>query len=270
MSLDLQLVRSLRERAARDATGLFVVEGLRFLFLARDAGREVEALLVSPDLAPPETVTLARRLTGRRAPALEVDGSTYRELTVAHEPQGVAAVVRQRWSPLPATPGPRDLWVALRRVRSPGNLGTLLRTCDAAAASGAIVLGRDVDPHHPTCVRASMGSLLSRRLVRADDLGAVRAWLRRRGGALVGASPAATRDYAAVDYARPVVIVLGDEREGLDADDEDRCDALVTIPMAGRLDSLNLAVAGSLLLYEAFNQRRRARPRARAGRASRR
>lgn len=254
-AFELAHVQHLRHRPRRDAAQQFLVEGLRFLILSRDARREVDGLVLAPDLVAPSTRTLARRLAGRRTPVLEVDAATYRGLSGAAEPQGVMAVVSQRWASLGRAPGPRDLWLALSHVRSPGNLGTLLRTCDAAGARGAVLLGPDVDPHDPGCVRASMGSLLARRLVRLDDAATLRAWLRRSGGLLVGAAPGATRDYRAVNYRRPVAFFLGDERKGLSDEDVDLCDVLVRIPMAGRLDSLNVAVAGSLLLYEAWSQR---------------
>jgi TrmH family RNA methyltransferase len=252
---DLAHVQHLRHRPRRDAAQQFLVEGLRFLILSRDARREVDGLVLAPDLVAPSTRALARRLAGRRTPVLEVDATTYRGLSGAAEPQGIMAVVTQCWASLGRAPRPRDLWLALSHVRSPGNLGTLLRTCDAAGARGAVLLGPDVDPHDPGCVRASMGSILARRLVRLDDASALRAWLRRSGGILVGAAPGATRDYRAVNYRRPVAFLLGDERKGLSDEDVDLCDVLVRIPMAGRLDSLNVAVAGSLLLYEAWSQR---------------
>lgn len=257
-AFDLAHVQHLRHRPQRDAAQQFLVEGIKFLIQAREAHQDIEGLVLAPDLLAPSMRSLARRLAKRgahRPPVLEVDVKTYRALSAAAEPPGVMAVVRQRWSSLGSAPGPRDLWLAVSRVRSPGNLGTLLRTCDAAGARGAVLLGPEVDPHDPVCVRASMGSLLARRLVRCDQAKTLHTWLRRSGGVLVGAAPGAKRDYREVDYRRPVAFFVGDERKGLSDDDLDLCDVLVRIPMVGRLDSLNLAVAGSLLLYEAWSQR---------------
>ena len=153
--------------------------------------------------------------------------------------------------------GPDACWIALETIRSPGNLGTILRTCEAVGAAGLILLrprGAVIDPHDPDVVRASLGAVLSRRLVRATP-SELRGWARRSDCVVVGATPKGSHDYRAVSYRRPVVLMLGDERKGLSPRQQALCDVTVRIPMAGRGDSLNVAVAAGVLLYEVQNQR---------------
>jgi TrmH family RNA methyltransferase len=139
-------------------------------------------------------------------------------------------------------------------VRSPGNLGTLLRTCLAVGARGVLVVG-DADLYDPACVRATMGALSSLDVVRVADVAELRALARRSGARLVGTSPDARIDFRKTDYRGTTIIAVGCERRGITRAMRDACDVLVRIPMRNVIDSLNLAVAGSLVLYEAYAQR---------------
>jgi TrmH family RNA methyltransferase len=152
----------------------------------------------------------------------------------------------------PATEG--LCWVALEAIHSPGNLGTILRTCDAVGAAGVILLGEAADPYDPATVRASMGSLFAQRLVRATPAELL-AWKQRHGCRLIGTSPAGTVDYRELIYRPPMVLFMGSERHGLPAVHQTLCDEMVRIPMVGAADSLNLAVATSVMLYEVFGRR---------------
>lgn len=182
----------------------------------------------------------------------------FRALARVHEPRGIGAVVRQRWTPL-ADARPAGCWVALETVQSPGNLGAIIRTGEAVGAAGLILIGDAVDPYDPACVRATMGSLFAQRLVRtsAEKL---RAWAGQHGVLMAGTSPDAAVDYRAVAYRPPVVLLMGWERRGLSAEGQSLCDVMVRIPMAGRTDSLNLAVATGVMLYEIFSQGHPAAP----------
>ena len=146
-------------------------------------------------------------------------------------------------------------WIALDAAQDPGNLGTILRTGDAVGAAGVILLGHAADPYDPAALRASMGAVFSQRLVRANFEDLVR-WKERNGAALIGTSDAAPTDYQAVRYPRPAILLMGSEREGLSQEQQAACDHLARIPMVGHSDSLNLAVATAVMLYEIFNQRR--------------
>jgi TrmH family RNA methyltransferase len=259
----LERVLALRLRAEREREGLFFVEGVRFLVTAMDAGMNVAALVVAPDLlASPVALRAVRRLRASGVPLLEVSPADFTRLSLLSEPQGVGAVLRERWSSVAALAHPRRdaLWVALEHLRSPGNLGSLLRTCDAVGATGVVFTGDDVDPYDPSAVRATMGSLFRQRLLRATPEEIAR--VNRYGEYIVvGATPEAARDFRTLSYRRPALLVLGSERSGLSEAQRALCDELVRIPMCGSCDSLNLAVAASVLLYEAFGQRHPARCR---------
>jgi TrmH family RNA methyltransferase len=142
-------------------------------------------------------------------------------------------------------------WVALSQVRSPGNFGSLVRTAAATGAAGFILLGNSVDPFDPTVVRATMGALFQQQLVRTD-VERLRLWVQQHHLQVIGAAPDGTLEYDQVRYTRPTVLMLGGERRGLTADQRAVCQQIVRIPMVQGVDSLNLAVAGSLLLYEIF------------------
>lgn len=256
----LQTIRALGKRAERDRTGTFFAEGLRFVGQAVAQNAQIEAVLVVPKtLEHPFGLRLRRQLEQKRVPVWEITPELFLRLFRAEEPQWIGAVIRQRWDPpacLSSAPG--LCWVALDQVHSPGNLGTILRTGDAVGASGLILIGDLVDPYDPACVRATMGAIFAQRLVRATPA-EFAAWKRQQGFRLVGTSPHAAHDYRAVTYPPQTVLFMGGERKGLSEERQRLCDDLVRIPMVGRSDSLNLAVATGVLLYEIFNQYRQRR-----------
>jgi TrmH family RNA methyltransferase len=166
----------------------------------------------------------------------------------------VVAAFTTRTRTLPDLPAGRR-FLAAERLRDPGNLGTLLRACDGAGASGVVLIGDCTDPFSLEAVRASMGAIFTVPVASAS-LADLLAWKAATGATLTGAAlhPAA-RDYRVADYGDPAMILLGNEAEGLPAEALASCDQLVKIPMLGRADSLNVAMAGSLLLYEALRGR---------------
>ena len=242
----------------RDRDGRAYVEGVRFLCTALDAKVEIDAVVTSPQLESPVGRRLVQSLARRGVPILRLTDAELASLSVLDSPQGIGAVIRQRWTTLDDdTVAPRDrhaLWVAVDRVQKPGNLGSLLRTCDAVGARGLLLLHRDVDPYDPIVVRATMGSLFTLQLARAAP-SVLREWNRHGGHYFVGAGLEGSHDYRAISYARPLVLLLGSERQGLSDAQRALCDTIVRIPMVGGCDSLNLAAAGAVLLYEVWNQR---------------
>ena len=253
----LQSVYTLGKRSERDRTRTFFAEGLRFVGQAAAQNAQIEAVLVVPKtLEHPFGLRLRRQLEQKRVPIWEVTPELFLRLSRAEEPQWIGAVVHQRWETLAdVTPAGGLCWVALDQVHSPGNLGTILRTSDAVGASGLILIGDAVDPYDPACVRATMGAVFAQRLVRAT-LQEFAAWKRRGGCRLVGTSPHAEHDYRAATYPAGTVLFMGGEKKGLSEERQRLCDDLVRIPMVGRSDSLNLAIATGVLLYEVFNQQR--------------
>lgn len=253
----VKAIRALRQRKEREASGSFFIEGIRLVAEAAQLGAPVERLVVAPALLASD---FARQLVDAQAaagvPVLEVSADVFAGLSHKDGPQGLGAVVRQRWEPLEgvrldAAPG----WVALDRVADPGNLGTIMRTADAAGVSGLILVGPGTDPHDPAALRGSMGAIFAQRLVRCTSA-ELAAWKRASGAFFAGTSDKAAADYQSVAYPQPLVLLMGSEREGLSPELQARCDALVSIPMRGRSDSLNLAVATGVMLYELLAQAR--------------
>jgi TrmH family RNA methyltransferase len=245
-------IRALRHRKERAVAGQFLVEGIRIVGEAVQTGAKIESLIVSPELL---TSSFAYELVAEQraagVPCLNVAAKVFASLSGKEGPQGLAAVLRQRWDSLDDIwPQPNDLWIALDSPQDPGNLGAIMRTADAAGARGIILVGHSADPYDPGAIRASMGSVFAMRLVQTD-VAAFRLWKGSQGIAVFGASGAATKSYREVTYPRPLVLLSGSEREGLSDQLLQVCDQLVSIPMVGRADSLNLAVATSIMLYAA-------------------
>jgi TrmH family RNA methyltransferase len=254
----IKAIRDLRHRKERERSGLFFVEGIHLVAAAIEVCTEIELLVAAPDLLLSRFARdLLREQRQRGVTCLEVTAEVLESLASKETAQGIGAVVRQRWDMLERVQPLGDCWVALEAIHYPGNLGTILRTGDAVGAAGAILLGPRTDPYDPAAVRASMGAIFSQRLVRAS-MGEFAAWKLRHGCVVVGASPSAALDYQALAYRPPLVLLMGSEPHGLSAASLDLCDVLVTIPMVGHSDSLNLSVAASVMLYEIFNQRRAA------------
>jgi TrmH family RNA methyltransferase len=253
----IKQIRKLRERKERQASGLFFVEGLRIVAEAAQQGARFDTLLVAPDLLASEFGRELVDQIGRRGvPVLEVSAPVFESISLKEGPAGLAAVMHQEWAGLEQiAPDPQQPWVALDSVADPGNLGTILRTQDAVAGPGVILLDHATDPYDPTSIRASMGAVFTQKLVRAS-LDEFAAWKHSHGALLVGTSDKAQTDYAAYPYPRGMVLLMGSERQGLRQQHLDLCDAVVAIPMLGRSDSLNLAVATGVVLYEIYNQRR--------------
>jgi len=256
----IKRIRSLRHRKEREQTGLFYAEGIRIVAEAVQVGAAVETLVVAPDLLDsPFARRLLEEQRRRGVPVIEVTREVFQSISGKDGPQGLGAVIRQRWD-APDTAGQATIrrWVALSAVQDPGNLGAILRTSDAVGFAGVLLIGPTTDAYDPTCVRASMGAIFSQRLVRMT-LDEFATWKRRYGYTLVGTSGAAPTNYRTVAYREPVVVYMGSEREGLSAKEQALCDVMVSIPMVGRSDSLNLAVATGVMLYEVFHQLKESR-----------
>ncbi|GAC1401223.1 MAG: hypothetical protein NVSMB65_18780 [Chloroflexota bacterium] len=254
----VRAIRQLRSRQERERTGVCYIEGGRIVAQALAAGMEIVEGVIAPSLLVGDHAwSVANALDASGAPILELSAEAFGAISFKENLQGIGAVIRPRMKPLAeVTPSAETLgWVTLATVGNPGNLGAILRTCDAVGCAGIILLGETTDPYHPAAVRASMGAVFSQRLVRADMAEFTR-WTARHGCTVVGTSPAATQEYREVAYPRPVVLLMGSERLGLSPEQQHLCDLLVHIPMIGTGDSLNLAVATGVMLYEVFHQRR--------------
>lgn len=242
-------IRALKSARTRARSGLFFAEGLLTIIEAVESGAAIEALIASPGrLRSDRAWALVEGHRRRGGRTLFVSPEVFDSISHRQEGQGIGAVVRQRWHDLPRSTS--GLWVAVTEVQHPGNLGTIIRTCEAAGGEGVLLIGSTTDPYHPVCVRGSMGAIFNQRIVRTD-FDSFADWAKRCGCRVVGTSPSASLDYRDFAYERPLVILMGSERVGLTRDRQRRCDAVVRIPMRGRGESLNLAVATALILYEA-------------------
>lgn len=251
-------IQHLRLRSERERTGLFYVEGMRFVDRAIHHHARIVQLIVCPELL---THSYARKLAREQkragVPVFEVSRAVMENLGQVQDSQGIGAIVRQRWMHLDALRPKEDLcWMAVETIRSPGNLGTMLRTSDAVGGAGLIVIDHAADPYDPVTVRATMGALFSQRFVHTTREELLH-WKRRQQFLLAGTSPQASIDYQSVTYKSPTILLIGDERKGLPADLQALCDVMVSIPMVGESDSLNIAMATSVMLYELFNQQRK-------------
>jgi RNA methyltransferase, TrmH family len=247
-----------RDRGYRDHKGLFFVEGIRNFVSAVDCGFSIDALLYCEKLLiSPIARKMVRRLKRAGVPFARVSPEQFRQISQTERASGVGAILRQHAQRLDQTNPHESLcWVALSRIRSLGNLGSLMRTAAAVGAAGFIFIGNGIDPYDPNVVRATMGALFNQRIVRANAE-QFRHWIKSHRLQVVGASPDGQSNYDQIGYARPTILLLGNERTGLSKDERLICSHLVRIPMKAGMDSLNVAVAGSLLLYEVFRSSHR-------------
>lgn len=258
-SLTNPLVKEIRGLALaknRKASGLFVAEGLKLVADAFDSGWPIRTLVHSQEVANEKLVSrLSANTVAGGGQVLAVSEAVLGKITRRDNPQTVIGVFGQRITPLSKVrPENDDLWVGLEAVRDPGNLGTILRTVDAVGAKGAILIGETVDPFSLETVRATMGSIFHVTIARASQSGFEK-FRADWPGSVVGTHLDGTLDYRAADYRSPVLLLMGREQSGLSLVLADTCDSLVKIPMAGRADSLNLAVATGIMLFEIARDR---------------
>ena len=248
----VKLIRSLDMRKARRETGLFVAEGASVLMTARENGWRPQILAHGAEAresrAHRELIDWALR---EGTEGLEVSHAVLEKLAAKENPQNLMGVFEQRWAALPETKtlAKSALWVALDEIRDPGNLGTIIRTVDAVGADGVILVGNCCDPYQREAVRATMGSLFAVPLVKVERAAFVD-WAKTWPGDRIGTHLDATADFRDGGYKGPTLLLMGREGPGMSDEVAAVCNRLVKIPMAGRLDSLNLAVATALMLYE--------------------
>lgn len=248
-------IRSLQHRQERERTGQFFIEGIRIVTEAVQMEAEVTTIVYAPGLLKTQfALDLVQAQQERGVPGLEVTPEVFKSLSSKEGPQGIGAVVRQRWEMLEHIRLNDELcWVALDAAQDPGNIGTILRTSDAVGGAGIILLGNSADPYDAGALRASMGAIFSQCLVKASFAEFAR-WKQTHHYPVVGTSGAASTSYRSAAYLRPLVLLMGSERQGLSHEQQALCNMVVSIPMVGRSDSLNLAVATGVMLYELFHQ----------------
>ncbi|TAY15304.1 RNA methyltransferase [Rhizobium leguminosarum] len=246
-------IKALTNKKSREESGTFLAEGLKLVIDAIELGWAIRTLVYAKAAkGKPLVEQMAARTVASGGLVLEVSEKVIASITRRDNPQMVVGIFEQRWAPLKGIRlSDGETWVALDRVRDPGNLGTIIRTADAAGASGIILLGETTDPFSLETVRATMGSVFAVPVARATPEEFI-AWRKSAGVSLVATHLAGAVDYRTIDYRKkPVVLLMGNEQSGLPEQLTREADALARIPQQGRADSLNLAVATAVMLFEA-------------------
>jgi TrmH family RNA methyltransferase len=245
-------IKALSLKKFRDQQNAFMAEGLKLIIDALDLGWSIRTLVFAKaGRGNPAVEKVAARTVAAGGTVLEVSEKVLVAITRRDNPQMVVGVFTQQFLPLKELrPGNGDVWVALDRVRDPGNLGTVIRTVDAVGARGIILVGETTDPFSVETVRATMGSIFAVPVAKATQ-DAFLAWRNGFPGLVVGTHLKGAVDYRTVDFSRgPVLLMMGNEQQGLPDALAESCDRLLRIPQAGRADSLNLAVATGVMLFE--------------------
>ncbi|MFC5386283.1 TrmH family RNA methyltransferase [Aquamicrobium segne] len=245
-------IKALAQKKFRDQNNAFMAEGLKLVIDALDLGWEIRTLIFAKTGRGNTAIeTIAARTVAAGGDILEVSEKILASITRRDNPQMVVGVFTQRLVPLKDIfPANGDVWVALDRVRDPGNLGTIIRTIDAVGAKGVILVGDTTDPFSLETVRATMGSIFAVPIAKTS-VEAFLGWRKSFSGLVAGTHLKGAVDYRSVDFSgKPVLLMMGNEQQGLPGNLTQSCDRLLRIPQAGRADSLNLAVATGVMLFE--------------------
>ena len=246
-------IKALTNKKDREQSGAFMAEGLKLVIDALELGWTIRTLVYAKAAKDkPLVQQVAAKTVAHGGLVLEVSEKVLSSITRRDNPQMVVGIFEQSWKKLSEVrPIKDETYVALDRVRDPGNLGTIIRTADAAGASGVLLVGDCTDPFSLETVRATMGSVFALPVTRCSQ-DEFLAWQKSAGVEVVATHLAGSVDYRTVDYARkPVVILMGNEQSGLPDALAKAADRTVRIPQQGLADSLNLAVATGVMLFEA-------------------
>lgn len=253
----IKFIRKLRTKKFRDENQMFYIEGPRIISEAIDAKWKFEQVFYSQELINEHySKQLLGKLLELNVDCFEVDKQVFESFSIKDGPKGLAAILKQKSYEINYLNESVGLWVGLDRIQDPGNLGSILRTLDAVGGSGIILIDQCTDPFDIAAVRGSMGAIFSLKIIKTNNYNFLR-FLAEKNIPIIGTSDKSENDYQAIQYKKDMILLMGSEREGLSESLMLGCDKLVHIPMVGKSDSLNLAVATSICLYEIFNQNRK-------------
>lgn len=248
----------LRDRRERDKKQQFIIEGYRELLRAVDAHWKIETLFICPSLfLGSNEQALIARLIKNKTEVIECSENVFKKISYRDRPDGLVAVapqVHHGLNELSKKLKPNPFLIVAEAIEKPGNLGTILRTSDAVALDALILADRCTDIYNPNVVRASVGTLFTVPVIEATGKETLE-WLKQNQISILAATPSATSEFTQVDMTGPIAIAVGTEQLGLSPLWMDQADIRVKIPMRGVADSLNVAMATTLLLYEAIRQR---------------
>ncbi|MGB1862748.1 MAG: TrmH family RNA methyltransferase [Candidatus Puniceispirillum sp.] len=256
---EVKFLRALHERKYRRQSGWFLAEGTRICNEAVALGWDMHRLaFLAGRETEPHVRALLDALDSGDGRALPMSEKLLQRISRKDNPQMLLGAFRQKWTGLDMiSPDPARPWIALDRVRDPGNLGTIMRSADAVGAKGIILIDDCTDPYSVEAVRASMGAIFNVEIVQcnqAEFLEFSNSWISHNGQ-IIGTALPALVDYREADYSGALMILMGNEQAGLPAALMQACTQLIRLPMLGRSDSLNLAVATGITLYEALRHR---------------
>jgi len=237
----------------RNKHNKFYIEGVRQFIQAVKNDYEISVIYFSDKLLiVPPARQLLRKLRRTGIPCINVSPETFRKTSIAKKASGISAIVSKKTLSLSTTPLKTGLcWLVLDKIQSEGNFGTLIRSSDAVGGAGFILLNSNVDPYSPNVIRASTGSVFNQNFIYATSM-QLKNWLKQHHGHLIGTTTNGQHSFHHFSFPKNPVLFLGEERKGLTENQQKLCDHQVRIPMTGDLDSLNIGVAGSLILYEIF------------------
>lgn len=251
-------VLHLRDKKRRDETNRFLIEGYREILRANDAHWNIETLIICPELfLGTHEPALIDSIRNSGAKIIVATEKVFQKISYRDRPDGLLAIAPQKHNLLGSMHVTHDLppfYVVAEAIEKPGNLGTILRSSDAAGVSGLIVCDRCTDIYNPNVVRASVGTLFTVPTVETSSEEAL-PWLKSQGITILAATPHASHAFTDVDLTGPIAIAVGTEQLGLSERWMSQADLQVKIPMNGIADSLNVAMATTLLLYEVYRQR---------------
>ena len=253
----IKFLRKLRNKKHRDESQLFYIEGPRIVFEAFNEGWKFSQVFYNQEMISDNfTKELVNRLLVSDIDCYEVEKHIFESISIKDGPKGIAAILHQRTFNLDEISKNAGIWVGLDRIQDPGNLGSIIRTIDAIGGKGIILINNCTDPYDISSIRGSMGSIFSLRIIKSDSNTFIN-FVTKNKLTLIGTSDKAKTDYQSVNYDKETILLMGSEREGLSTSLLNACDKLISIPMIGKNDSLNVAIATSVCLYEIFNQNRK-------------
>jgi len=248
-------IRKLQNKKYRDESELFFVEGQRHVIQGIQENSRIELIIICTALLKSDAANkILQTASDEGIKIIEVNEKVFRTMASKEGPQGIAAVFHQNWFSFSEISN--GIWVGLDQVQDPGNLGSILRTLDAIGGKGILLIGNCTDPFHPTSVRASMGAIFTQKIIRTTQSGFIE-WTAGGKFTIVGSSCGDGKDYQSLSYHDSTILLMGSEQKGLNEKLISVCDQLIHIPMNGKVDSLNLSNATSIILYEIYNQLRK-------------
>jgi TrmH family RNA methyltransferase len=243
----------LQEKAkARKQSGTFLIEGIREIELAIKGNYELETILFIPDLISESQIN---KLTNKQVPLIEISKEVYQKLAYRDTTEGIIAVAKIKSTQLSDLKLPKNpLIVVLEAIEKPGNIGAMLRTCDAANVDAVIIANPKTDLYNPNTIRSSVGCLFTNQIAMASTEETI-AFLHKNNIAFYSATLQNSISYHTQDYTQPTALVVGTEATGLSQPWRDQAKQNIIIPMQGEIDSLNVSVAAAILIFEAKRQR---------------